>query len=316
MSDWPLLLEFARQHQGEPLALASLVATEGSSYRKPGARLLISADGGYCGSLSGGCLEDGIARAAREVIASGLPRTDWIDTRPHFGCPGQLQIFTESLNASNLLGFVSESLASRQSFALQTTAAGTRPVRDSSREGFVEEVTPFTRLIAVGGTSDLEPVFAFGQTLGWECLRVLSDRRVASSVPSMSGEKVVTVSAPDLLESFHPDDQTAVLIMSHHLATDLAYLRACVGRGYGYLGLLGSRRRRETLLSELGEQGLLENCDWTQKFHAPVGLDLGATHPTSIALAIVAEIQAVLAGRSGGFLRERVEPIHLHHPAS
>jgi xanthine dehydrogenase accessory factor len=44
MSDWPFLFDFARKHRGGRLALATLVAREGSSYRQPGARMLIGAD--------------------------------------------------------------------------------------------------------------------------------------------------------------------------------------------------------------------------------------------------------------------------------
>ena len=103
---------------------------------------------------------------------------------------------------------------------------------------------------------------------------------------------------------------TAVLVMTHHLATDLAFLREILPAGYGYIGLLGSKRRRETLLAELGELGLLEDPVVTDRLHAPVGLDLGGHHPATIALAIVAEIQAVLAGASGGFLRDKSGTIH------
>lgn len=312
MSDWPLLLDFAQRHHGQPLALATLVSTEGSSYRQPGARLLIASDGSYCGSLSGGCLEEGLALAAQEVIVSGEPRRDLIDTRPHFGCPGRLEILTESLSGSDLLAAVGRSLQERQSFVLATSLQGTRVVDSASvGDGFLEEVCPPIRLVVVGATSDLEPVFSFGQSLGWDCWRIVNDARQLESTPSRSGERVVALAAGEVAARFPRDDQTAVLVMSHHLATDLAYLGTLVTGGYPYLGLLGSRRRRETLLTSLGDAGLLENPRWTENFHAPVGLDLGASHPSSIALAIVAEVQAVLSGRKGGFLRERVQSIHL-----
>jgi xanthine dehydrogenase accessory factor len=84
----------------------------------------------------------------------------------------------------------------------------------------------------------------------------------------------------------------AAIVMSHHLATDRVYLRALAGSGIPYVGLLGPRRRREQLLADLGEAGEA----LARRLHGPAGLDLGARGAESIALSIVAEIQAVLAG--------------------
>jgi xanthine/CO dehydrogenase XdhC/CoxF family maturation factor len=138
----------------------------------------------------------------------------------------------------------------------------------------------------------------------------MRDERMIAETPIVAGESIRAMAAEDFVQRFKPDAATAVLVMTHHLATDLAFLREILTAGYGYVGLLGSRRRRETLLAELGSLGLLEDPSITDRFHAPVGLDLGGHHPTSIALAIVAEIQAVLAGASAEFLRERRGTIH------
>jgi xanthine/CO dehydrogenase XdhC/CoxF family maturation factor len=85
--------------------------------------------------------------------------------------------------------------------------------------------------------------------------------------------------------------------MSHHLHSDQAYLDALAAHAaIPYIGLLGPAPRRARLMQELGEKSRgLEG-----RLHGPIGLDLGAKTPEAIALAIVAEIQAVLAGRPGG----------------
>src|SRR2546430_12178737 len=64
----------ALAERDEPMALATIVATRGSTYRRAGARYLVPATGEPIGNLSGGCLEDDVARAGREVMASGEPR--------------------------------------------------------------------------------------------------------------------------------------------------------------------------------------------------------------------------------------------------
>lgn len=307
MSDWPFLFPFARLHRGGRLALATLVSREGSSYRQPGARMLIAEDGTFSGSLSGGCLEEGIARSARDVIAGAGPRRMVIDTRPHFGCPGTLHVLVEAV-AGRLIEQVAELLAARRPVTLVTDENGTRMA--SGGGGFVERVMPPVRLIAVGWTPDLEPVLRFAAQLGWECHRVLRDPRMTAETPPVAGESVQALEAGEMVARFVADANTAVLVMTHHLATDFAFLKEILPAGFGYVGLLGSRRRRETLLAELGALGLLENPDITTRLHAPVGLDLGGHHPVSIALAIVAEIQAVLGGADAGFLRDKVTTIH------
>lgn len=309
MSDWPFLFDFARKHSGGRLALATLVAREGSSYRQPGARMLVAPDGAFTGSLSGGCLEEGIARTARRVLETGTPERIAIDTRPHFGCPGKLHILIEALDPA-LPATIESTLRTRQSLALVTGPSGTRIDSKATPGELLEKVAPPPRLVVVGWTPDIDPVLAFAASLGWERHRVLRDARMLPETPSVAGESVVSLASPDFTATFRPDPLTAVLVMTHHLATDLAFLREILPAGYGYLGLLGSRRRRETLLAELGSLGLLEDPAITDRFHAPVGLDLGGHHPATIALAIVAEIQAVLAGASGGFLRDRSGTIH------
>lgn len=309
MSDWPFLFDFARKHRGGKIALASLVAREGSSYRQPGARMLIAEDGTFSGSLSGGCLEEGIAHAARQVFAEGAPRKMTIDTRPHFGCPGKLHILIEEI-AGELPSVVESALRERKPISLVTDGSGTRIAASGPDDSLVERVEPPPRLIVVGWTPDIEPVLAFAASLGWQRHRVVREQRMLAETPRVAGEAIRALAAEELKEQFAPDASTAVLVMTHHLATDLAFLREILPAGYGYVGLLGSRRRRETLLSELGALGLLEDPSVTDRFYAPVGLDLGGHHPASIALAIVAEIQAALAGASAGFLRDRNGSIH------
>lgn len=309
MSDWPFLFDFARKYREGRLALASLVAREGSSYRQPGARMLIAKDGNFTGSLSGGCLEEGIANAARQVFAEGAPRKMTIDTRPHFGCPGKLHVFIEEIPVE-LPMEVESALRERRAISLVTDDAGTRVGSRGSDEALIEKVEPPIRLVVVGWTPDIEPVLSFAASLGWQRHRVVREQRMIAETPRVAGEAIRALSADELREQFVPDGSTAVLMMTHHLATDLAFLREILPAGYGYVGLLGSRRRRETLLGELGALGLLEDPSVTERFYAPVGLDLGGHHPASIALAIVAEIQAALAGAPAGFLRDRKGSIH------
>ena len=83
--------------------------------------------------------------------------------------------------------------------------------------------------------------------------------------------------------------------MSHHLESDLHYLRALAGSSIPYVGLLGPAARREKLMSDLGADA----AALRPRLRAPVGLDIGGRTPESIALAIIGEVHAVLEGRAG-----------------
>lgn len=311
MSDWPHLLDFARRETGQAMALASLVTHEGSSYRQPGARMLVAANGHFSGSLSGGCLEEGIAQVARRVIANGRSETLHIDTRPHFGCPGKLRVFVEPLSR-NLVDEVFTGVAQRREFHLATffEGEGTRIFRDDEEDPnqsgvLIEKICPRLRLVVIGWTTDSDPLLQMASLLGWELHRISR-----SAMAAVASETVTVCEEAEFVNLFPPDATTAVLIMTHRLITDLGFLKAVLPEDYLYIGLLGSRRRRETLLAEAGACGLLGDPSVTERLYAPIGLDLGGEHPASIALAILAEIQAVFTKSSAGFLRDRLGVIH------
>src|SRR5205823_14167026 len=89
------ILRVFELHRGQPLALATLVRAQGSSYRRPGARMLVCPDGTTVGSLSGGCLEEEVARRAFEVIRTGTASLMSFDTRIGFVCNGTIKYLVE-----------------------------------------------------------------------------------------------------------------------------------------------------------------------------------------------------------------------------
>jgi xanthine dehydrogenase accessory factor len=98
--------------------------------------------------------------------------------------------------------------------------------------------------------------------------------------------------------------------MTHHYVHDVPLLRGLLARPLAYLGLLGPKKRAEKILADLEKDGVAISAEQQARLHAPVGLDLGADSPEQVALAIMAEMQAVLAGRDARPLRERTRPIH------
>jgi xanthine/CO dehydrogenase XdhC/CoxF family maturation factor len=97
--------EIARSlREGQPLAVATVAATRGSTPRKPGARMAVRPDGSFCGTVGGGCGEAEVWSAAMEVLETGEPRLVEVDlTEPTEGegkiCGGVMEVFVERLPA-------------------------------------------------------------------------------------------------------------------------------------------------------------------------------------------------------------------------
>jgi len=109
------LLEFYHEHQSDDaLVLGTIIATEGSTYRKPGAMMLIAADNSYCGLISGGCLEADLAAQARDVFEDGTPRKVCYDMSHGddfawglgLGCDGTIHLMLQRMDRNTGFGFL------------------------------------------------------------------------------------------------------------------------------------------------------------------------------------------------------------------
>jgi xanthine/CO dehydrogenase XdhC/CoxF family maturation factor len=288
------LSDIVRESQArgdERLALATLVRARGSSYRRPGARMLICEDGTSVGSLSGGCLEEEVAVCARGVIRSGIPALLSFDTRRRFGCNGAIEIFVEPLDGTFAAGLAA-SVSRREGCRAATVFEGNgelgsrllRNDEDVPAGAFVQQIDPAIRMIVFGSGPDSLPLRAFADTLGWQVLEV--DR--ATDLPT------------------NADRRTAAVVKSHNYGRDFAALKHLLQLDLPYVALMGPRARRDQLLHALLDDG----ASFTSQLYAPAGLDLNAETPEEIALAIVSEIQAALNGGSADSLRDRKVPIH------
>ena len=100
-------------------------------------------------------------------------------------------------------------------------------------------------------------------------------------------ERAVLVEPEQLAAALPLEDFDAIVVMSHHLATDRKYLAELAGVDSRYLGVLGPRARRDRLLEELPDA----RRGFASGSKGPVGLDIGADSPESIALSILADLQ-------------------------
>jgi xanthine dehydrogenase accessory factor len=361
--------------EGRSAALATVIAVGGSSYRRPGARMLVAADGRTWGGISGGCLERDVARRGRGVIDSGQPvlcRYDTTETPDDqiegdvlldlgrspgvtLGCRGVIDLFIERISAQSpgpiplIARAVRERVEVRCATLLRKSASITsapstrflpggitlpdsgvcepalvRSVIDlitcepetkygsvhhvvlsenESADLFIETLRPPQSLILFGSGSDVVPILELAKTLGWHVTIIAGAGSISLRQRFAAADALHFADNQDALAGVIPEPGAAVVLMTHDVVRDAHILRSLANRPLGYLGILGPRSRSERLLAQTG------SSERPNAF-SPAGLDLGADNPELIALAIVSEIQAVLANRPGGLLRDRPGPIY------
>jgi len=280
--------------RGEGAVLATVVAVDGSAYRGAGARMVVRADGSTVGAVSGGCLEADIVARAAAVLASGTSELVHYDTRSSddgvfglgMGCQGVVDVRLEPLADD----------------ALRTEIDRLAELRARNA----------VRLLVCGAGADAIPVVRLAAMTGW--LVTVIDHRpsFATAERFPDAERVIRLDAsrPDgaLASVVRLDEFAAAVVMGHAAAHDRARLQELLGiSSLRYLGVLGPRRRTMELLE--GAPGLVPGAV-PPHVYAPIGLDIGAETPEEIALAIVSECAAALAGRTPRSLRDSPGPIH------
>jgi len=342
-----------------PLALATLHAIDGSSYRQPGARLLVDAEGRVlAGAVSGGCLEGDVAAHAAAVCATGLPKRLTYDLRDDlqtiwgFGamCDGVAHLLLEPLVDLAWLESASAAREARTSGALVTIleestdggtcilpdcapaladairslveaaqqtghpVSGTAMLDGHERRCLIDPLVPPVALVLIGAGRGAEAFANIALTLGWRVTVIDHRPFVLESLTLPPAVSRIAARADAGLVHGTADSRTAVALLTHQFAIDAEWLAHFLPLPVGYVGVLGSRLRAAQLIESLRDGGLEITPRMERLLHAPIGLDLGGESPESIALAAIAEIEAVMHGRPGGALRERQSPIHTRSP--
>lgn len=310
--------------------LATLVRVEGSSYRRPGARLLMLPDGSRIGSISGGCLEEDVLARAQRVLKTGRAEAVVYDTTSEndlvwgvgLGCHGVVRVLVEKLSAPpEWAAVLAENFRLRQPTTLSVVHSDPDPDRlgtrlaDATRaprnpETFVESIAPPTALTVFGAGDDAQPLVRLAKEFGWHV--TVADPRASFATPARfpGADALVVAPANELVRRVSLDSDGLAVVMTHHYIHDLPIIGDLLQRPLAYVGLLGPRKRANKILDDLTAGGWKLPEDHRQRLHAPVGLDIGADAPEQVALSIIAEMHAVLTRRDARPLRERSMPIH------
>lgn len=305
---------------GEPVALATVTRAWGSAPRRVGSVMAVRGDGAFCGSVSGGCVERAVIEAAVSASAQGM-------TLPlHFNvsqaaawevglaCGGEIDVWVEPLSSLRLalLAELVELMQQR------------RPVAWVRRLGDVGELTPpdplwgFTQGGGWMGGSAADPTFTQG-FLPSPQLYIVGAVHIAQLLAPMAALAGIDACVVDHRRGFATqtrfpdtplvverpwralrearlDEHSAVVTLTHHPDIDDPALVEALRSPAFYVAALGSRKTQAQRLQRLADFGVDEGG--LARLHGPAGLDLGATSPGEIAVAVLAQLVAALRGGS------------------
>ena len=315
---------------GEAAVLGIVVATEGSTYRKPGAMVLLDRSGLRHGVISGGCLEPELERRAQDVFASGRAALVDFDTRSDedlvfgsgTGCRGRVHLLLLPLppgaplpQALRHAGDCGDALDLSLALAGDAVGSGCAVVAGTAPETWAWDmhgaarsaiapadadvqlrIAPPPRVLLLGAGPETPPLLESMQRFGWYTSVVEHRARWSAFARAAHCDRRIDAAPAAAAAQLADDRSDAAIVMSHNFVLDAQHLRWCATRDIGYVGLLGPPLRRDALLAELGDAAQALR----PRLHAPVGLDLGGSGPEAIALAIMAELQQHFARRRGG----------------
>lgn len=314
------------------VVLATVVHVEGSSYRRPGVQMLIDENGKMTGAVSGGCVEKEVYRQAQEVFEKGEPKIMTYDGRYRLGCEGILYIliepfapekewinaFWEAVRNRSELKFTSQYRLEEgvdQSYgSTMTFPVGEKALRagfnvNPDLQTFSAQFKPCFKLIIVGAEHDAVKLCGFAAMMGWE-VTVVTVPTEQKTIEDFPGAQDFLTVLPEGFQAEAIDVETAVILMTHSFAKDLAYLLAIKETRPAYLGLLGPASRREKLLDALIERYPEVSESFLESIYGPAGLNLGSETPEEIAISVLSEVLAIVRDKTPIRLRDKKGTIH------
>ncbi len=320
---------FINQQKGLKNVMVTVVHLEGSSYRKPGVRMLISEDLNSVGAVSGGCVEKEIIHRAKSVFLNNKSKIITYDGRYKLGCEGILYILIEPFFMSNEFtttfskaSYKREYLKIESHFIKEDEAFGCfgSVVTFKNKEQFVfsnsfdfktkdnidiftQIIQPSFKLIIIGGEHDSVKLCKIASNLGWQ-VEVITSAKDSKQIKDFPGANTVIGDSPETIQFSNIEQNTAIVIMNHNYVQDLKYVVKLSEYLPKYIGILGAPKRRERLFNELFEF-VPDICDeFLDTIYTPAGLHIGAQTPEEVALSILAEILAVIRKKEPFSLRK------------
>jgi xanthine dehydrogenase accessory factor len=256
------LAELESTHR--PAALCTVVKTSGSTPRHSTSKMLVYLDGSILGTVGGGELENRVRKEALASLQDGKPR--------------------------NL------------AYTMADPARGDPGLCGGQVEVFVEPILPSPLLVVVGGGHVGKAVAHLAKWLGFR-VAVSDDRpEFCTSEANPDADDFYPVPLAELPLALTITPQTALVLTTRGSNVDVAGLPALLDSQAGYIGVIGSRKRWNTTIKALNQQGISDEV--LERIHSPIGLGIGAETPEEIAVSILAEILKLRTSGSGRSMQD------------
>jgi len=319
--------------------IATVVALKGSSYRRPGVRMLLNSNGQMVGAVSGGCVEKEILKQSASVFTTGIPKMMTYDGRYKLGCEGLLYILIEPFDPGmEMMTSFEKTLKDKQDFEITSYFSKTvnsseswgstisfadkkdytfnkkvqnKIITNGGLEQFIQKLEPCFKLIIIGAEHDAVQLTQFASLLGWEVIVVTSPSDPQNLGDFPGANKLLAIS-PESVDISELNKNSAVVLMTHSYVKDLKFLNILKDSSPIYLGLLGPAKRRERLLNEFIESNPSVREEFFDIIYGPTGLNIGAETPQEISLSICSEILSVIRKQVPKPLKDKVGKIHLN----
>jgi xanthine dehydrogenase accessory factor len=302
---------------GDPVAIATVVETWGSSPRPLGSKMLVSGSGRMAGSVSNGCIEGAVFEQAQEVLAEGRGRlveygvADDVAFEVGLACGGHIEVYIQPVTEVHDRALAL--LAAERPFVLTTDLrTGVTEVEERepdselpSRDGdrFEEPYARQAHMVIIGAIHIAIPLHRLAKLMGYRVTVVDARAQFATAERFPEADEILVRWPDEALAGMTIDRSTAVVVLTHDPKFDMPALRAVLPTRAGYIGAIGSRKTNANRFDALREEGFTD--EQLARVHGPIGLDLGGRGAEVTALGIMAEVTAVRFGGSSSPMRER-----------
>ncbi len=259
--------EIARlRREGKRAALATIIQIRGSVPSFETAKILVREDGSTVGTVGGGCVENDVWKAARQVMFDEKPKrllfdlTDASNLEAGLICGGKVEIFVEPILA-----------------------------------------TPATYIFGAGHVSKY--ISKIATLAGFNSVIIDNRPQYANAERFPEAVEIYSNSFEEAFERINPNEFSYIVIVTRGHLEDQNVLRWAVQTNARFIGMIGSKFKRKHLVENLIEEGISE--EQLSRVFSPVGIDINAILPEEIAVSVVAQMIAVRRSKPGSIWPQR-----------